>query len=43
MNIQATLEFALQLLPYEEMEFLQELVETHGGLSALLHKQEKQV
>lgn len=42
-NIQATLEFALQLLPYEEMEFLQELVETHGGLSALLHKQEKQV
>ncbi|MDR6302191.1 hypothetical protein [Mesonia maritima] len=39
-NIQQTLEFTLQLLPYEEMEFLEQLIETYGGLSALLTEQE---
>ena len=40
-NIQQSLEFALQLLPYEEMEFLEQLIEDYGGLSGLLAEQEK--
>ncbi len=39
-NIQQSLEFALQLLPYEEMEFLEQLIEDYGGLSGLLTEQE---
>lgn len=38
-NIQQTLEFVIELLPYEEMEFLEQLIEAAGGLQALLEKE----
>ncbi|TQD39684.1 hypothetical protein [Haloflavibacter putidus] len=40
-NIQQTLEFALQLLLYEEVEFLEQLIEDYGGLAGLITEQEK--
>ncbi|RNL83265.1 HEPN domain-containing protein [Sinomicrobium pectinilyticum] len=35
-NIQRTLEIAVQLLPYDEMECLEEIIEACGGLEQLL-------
>ncbi len=40
-NIQQTLEFTLQLLPYEEIEFLEQLIEDYGGLAGLITEQKK--
>lgn len=39
-NIQHTMELVIQLLPYEEMEFLEQIINASGGLQALLEEED---